>query len=83
LIIISFSSLEYTEYGLDYSSISKTVFIHISDIIIYFIKKIQVYPEPYGSGIHFLGIGHSFYKFPRTVITIEFSNERNADHPPL
>ena len=27
LIIVSFSSLEFTEYGLDYSSITKTVYL--------------------------------------------------------
>ncbi len=29
--------------------------------------------------MQWLGIGHSFIKFPRNVQTIEFSKERNAD----
>jgi len=42
--------LEYNEYGLDLSHISK-----------------QVRPDTYSAGIHFLGVGHEFLKFPRTV----------------
>lgn len=33
----------------------------------------------YTSGIHILGIGHSFIKYPRTIQTVEFSNSRDAD----
>lgn len=50
MIIISFSSLDYNEVGLDYSSITKTIS-----------------PKIYTAGIHFLGIGHSFITFPKTV----------------
>jgi hypothetical protein len=35
------------------------------------------------SGFHFLGIGHSFLKFPKSVITIDFSSDKGADYPPL
>jgi len=61
LLLFSFSSLNVNEYGLDYSSISKTV-----------------HSEPYVAGFHFLGVGHSFFRFPRTVQTIEFSSEHTA-----
>jgi len=59
LLVYSFDSLEVNEYGLDYSSISKTV----AEL-------------PLLAGIHFLGLGHSFYKFPKTVQTIEFSEDK-------
>lgn len=29
--------------------------------------------------MHFLGIGHSFIRFQKTVQTMEFSSERTAD----
>ena len=35
LLLLSFSSLEATEYGLDYSWVSKTVIIHYKLIKIY------------------------------------------------
>lgn len=66
LIILGFSSLEATEYGIDYSWLSQTVS-----------------PQTMANGLYFLGIGHSFIKFPRTVQTIEFSNDRNANRQAL
>lgn len=66
LLINSFSSLEFNEYGLDYSSITKSI-----------------NEKPYTAGIHFLGVGHSFIKFPKTVQTIEFSKEKSANSAPL
>mmetsp|Transcript_27166 Transcript_27166/g.24044 ORF Transcript_27166/g.24044 Transcript_27166/m.24044 type:complete len:170 (+) Transcript_27166:28-537(+) len=33
------------------------------------------------SGIHFLGVGHSFIKYPTTVQTFEFSKSRGSDAP--
>lgn len=66
LLILGFSSLEATEYGLDYSWLSKTV-----------------NPAVYANGLYFIGIGHSFIKFPRNVQTIEFSKERNSDKPAI
>lgn len=65
LLSLSFSSLDVNEYGLDYSSISKTIST-----------------DPYTAGIYFLGIGHSFKKYPRTVSTIEFSNDRARTNGP-
>jgi len=66
LILSSFSSLEFNEYGLDYSGITK-----------------EINPKPYTAGIFFLGIGHSFITFPKTVQTLEFSKERTANSAPL
>jgi len=66
LLILGFSSLEATEWGLDYSWISKTID-----------------PTVRENGLYFIGIGHSFYKFPRNVQTIEFSKERNANRNPI
>lgn len=50
LAVTSFGMLEYNEYGLDLSHITKTV-----------------NNKTYSAGIHFLGVGHEFLKFPRTV----------------
>lgn len=61
LLLCSISSLQVNEYGLDYSSISKTVNL-----------------TPYEAGIHYLGVGHHFLIFPKTVINIEFSHEHGA-----
>ena len=66
LLVLGFSTLEATEYGLDYSWISKTVD-----------RKV------YDNGLHFLGIGHSFIRFPKMVQTIDFSKERTANRPPV
>lgn len=35
----------------------------------------------YAAGIHFLGVAHSFIKFPVTVQTYEFSKMAKADGP--
>ena len=37
----------------------------------------------YENGLHFLGIGHSFIRFPKMVQTIEFSKEISANQGPL
>jgi len=66
LLATSFSSLEFNEWGLDYSGITKTV------------SKSSA-----SGGIHFLGIGHHFIKFPKTVQTIEFSSENTATEASL
>ena len=66
LLLAGFSSLEATEFGLDYSWIFK-----------------QISPEIRENGIHYLGICHSFIRFPKTVQTIEFSHERNANRGPI
>lgn len=66
LLILGFSSLEATQYGLDYSWLSKTV-----------------NPQVKENGLYFLGIGHSFVKFPKNVQTVEFSTERSANRGPV
>jgi len=65
-LLLGYSVLEATEYGLDYSWISKNVE-----------KKV------YENGLHFLGVGHSFIRFPKMVQTIEFSKERSANQGPV
>ena len=35
------------------------------------------------NGLYFLGIGHSFIKFPKNVQTIEFSKERLSSRPAI
>ena len=66
LIIFGFASLEATEYGLNYSWISKNISPNIKE-----------------NGLYFIGIGHSFIKFPKTVQTIEFSNQKTANKGPI
>ena len=63
MIMMSFSSLPTVEYGLDYNAITLTVDNRTYD----------------SAGLYFLGLGHSFIKFPRTIQTIEF----NAAHDDL
>eukprot|EP00392_Amoebophrya_sp_AT5.2_P002218 g2223.t1 len=60
LIAISFSVLEATEMGLDYSSVSKSV------------SDEKLYP----AGRHMLGVGHSFKKFPKDQQTVKFPGEK-------
>ena len=62
MIMMSFSSLPTVEYGLDYNAITLTVDNRTYD----------------SAGLYFLGLGHSFIKFPRTIQTIEF-NAAHAD----
>ena len=66
LIIFGFATLEATEFGLNYSWISKTIS-----------------PQVKENGLYFIGIGHSFIKFPKTVQTIEFSNTKTANQGPI
>lgn len=37
----------------------------------------------YENGLHFLGIGHSFIRFPKMVQTLEFSKESAANRGPI
>ena len=60
-------SVEPTEYGLGYNSIT---------------KKIS-YDHVYDGGLYFLGPFKSFIKFPRTVINMEFSDRHGARGPPI
>lgn len=55
LIGISFKKLEANEVGLDYSSNSLTI------------DTSQLYQ----SGVHFLGVGHDFIRYPRNVQELE------------
>lgn len=64
--LLAFSSLEYTELGLNYSTVTNTV-----------------EDKGYTAGRFFLGLGHSFIKFPATVQTIQFSDEADSSGPSL
>ena len=66
LILFGFAALEATEFGLNYSWISKSISPNIKE-----------------NGLYFIGIGHSFIKFPKTVQTIEFSNSKTANQGPI
>ena len=66
LIIFGFATLEATEFGLNYSWISKTISPNVKE-----------------NGLYFIGIGHSFIKFPKTVQTIEFSKTKTANQGPI
>ena len=66
LLFFGFASLEATEFGLNYSWISKNISPNIKE-----------------NGLYYIGIGHSFIKFPKTVQTIEFSNQKSANKGPI
>jgi len=58
LLSVSFSSLESTEYGLNYNGNVKSI------------ENLT-----YTSGLYFLGVGHSFIVFPKTLQTIDFTTD--------
>ena len=61
LLSVSFSSLDQLDLGLNYNSIT-----------------LQIEDEVYATaGLYFLGVGHYFIKYPRTIQTIEFVAEEN------
>jgi hypothetical protein len=39
--------------------------------------------NPLGSGLYFLGVGHSLIKYPSNIQTIQFSNEKGSHGPPI
>jgi len=74
LILLSFSSLQTIEYGLDYNAITMAVGNNT------FMT----------AGLYFLGFGHSFIKFPQVIQTLEFTpghrgrlHTRTSDGLPL
>jgi len=75
LIILSFSSLQPVEYGLNFNAITMTL-------------ENATYSV---AGLYFLGFGHWFIRFPRVIQTIEFMatgeagllHTRTADGLPL
>lgn len=85
MIFSSFASLEVNEYGLDYSYISKKVLLIIIIIITltFHPSLVKISRKPLSGGIHFLGVGHSFIKYPKTVLNLDYSTQLGADYPPL
>ena len=75
LIVLSFSSLQPIEYGLNFNAITMSL-------------ENTTYET---AGLYFLGFGHWFIRFPRTIQTIEFMatgenqllHTRTADGLPL
>lgn len=61
LISLSISSLEQLDLGLNYDTITLTL-------------EDKVYQK---AGMYFLGVGHHFIKYPKTIQTIEFIAEEN------
>jgi hypothetical protein len=60
-------SVEPTEYGMSYNSITKKVNAE----------------HVYDGGLYFLGFFKHFVKFPRVVNHLEFSSMRTANGPPI
>lgn len=58
LFISAWDTLEYTEIGLDYNSLLRSI------------NK-----EAFSPGRYYLGIGHSFLKFPSTVQNVQFGKK--------
>lgn len=74
LVVLSFSSLHTVEYGLDFNMITMVV-------------SNKTFST---AGLWFLGFGHTFIKYPRTLQTLEFTpgrrgrlHTRTADGLPL
>jgi hypothetical protein len=64
LVSLSFSSLEPNEVGLDYSANSLTISSNNGEL--------------YTAGRTFLGVGHSFLKFPKAVLEIDMRSPSEA-----
>jgi len=64
LVSLSFSSLDPNEVGLDYSANSLTINSNNG--------------EMYTAGRTFLGVGHSFLKFPKAVLEIDMRSPEDA-----
>lgn len=43
----------------------------------------SISPDAWGTGRHWLGLGHRFVKFQSTVITVQFSHDASASGSPL
>jgi len=67
LFSVSWATLEPTEYGFDYNSVTGTV------------DTSYVYT----GGRYFLGLGHSFITFPKTTAVLEFSTNASALGDPV
>eukprot|EP01108_Squamamoeba_japonica_P007660 TRINITY_DN64_c0_g1_i1.p2 TRINITY_DN64_c0_g1~~TRINITY_DN64_c0_g1_i1.p2 ORF type:complete len:314 (-),score=126.61 TRINITY_DN64_c0_g1_i1:42-983(-) len=67
LFALSWSVLEPLEIGLNRNDFSKTI------------DDSQTYP----GGRYFLGLGHSFVKYPRKLIIIDFSSDADEGGPAL
>lgn len=57
LIAVSFSSLDPVEMGLEYNANTLTL----------------NEDELFDNGLYFLGVGHSFFKFPKSLQAVKFS----------
>jgi len=60
-LAISFQTLDQLDYGLNYNSIGEQI-------------EAEVYEK---AGLYFLGVGHSFIRYPKTIQTMEFVAEEN------
>lgn len=61
LVALGFSKLSVNEVGIDYSANSLTLNTN----------------KLYSNGIHFLGVGHSFIKYPRRQLELNMDNSNN------
>ena len=67
LTLICVKSVEPTEYGVVYNTISQKVTVD----------------DVRTNGIYWLGFFNSFQLYPATVLTMEFSNDTSAANSPL
>jgi regulator of protease activity HflC (stomatin/prohibitin superfamily) len=72
LLLASLSAVGPLEYGLHFSSWSNKM---VADGNGNF--------EPFTGGRYFVGLGHTFIRFPSRAVTIDFSNDPGAKSPPL
>jgi hypothetical protein len=66
-VLVSVGTVEPIEYGIVYNSITKTVNTE----------------HVYKGGWYFIGPIQSFFVFPSTLINIDFTDYKGADHPPI
>ena len=64
---VSWSSLEPNEVGIEYNG--NTLSINTDEL--------------FTSGRHFLGLGHSFIVYPKTLQTVKFAQAGDANGPPI
>jgi regulator of protease activity HflC (stomatin/prohibitin superfamily) len=67
LIAVSFDTLEPNQIGLEYQGPSMSI------------NKEKLYPN----GRYFLGVGHKFIKYPKTLQSVKFNNDGDRTAPPI
>ena len=78
ILAISWDTVEPTEWGLKYNSLSKSIDNDTSLLLFYYSFHLLYYLIVYDGGRYLIWPLHSFIKFPRTIETVEFSSRKQA-----